>query len=228
MVNPATEFHDQRRAGDRADRLGILCSGLCATHCLACPLLFSLIPAATKALPVMAAAGLWGTNGSDKILALCSLAFAWFSMEPTFRLASSKISAVLTVAGLTLVLIAAFALPQTCASTLVRHSANCQCVAYCNIPAGMCVSETSDGAAQLIPLNRSADEVAGNRVSAPFRGWVSTCGAVFLMLGHVRNLKFRRSRQGVGREQFMPAVVSSREPPCQGSGMTSTLTSKRC
>jgi hypothetical protein len=222
MLDRATEFEDQRRACDRADRLGIFCSGLCATHCLACPLLFSIMPA-------IAGSGLWGTNGAEKMLALASLVFAWFSVGPTLRSAPSRVGACLTVIGLIFVLATAFASHVHGESASVRHSANCRCAAYCGIPVGMCVAESINGDAQLIPLTEAVEDWAPGRSHSSLRGLLTTAGAVLLMIGHWRNFKARNSQPRFCRQDLLAGIADSNTASrCQGSGITSTLTSKRC
>lgn len=222
MVSRAIEFKDQRRACNRADRLGILCSGLCATHCLACPLLFSMAPA-------IAGASVLTANGADQMMALGSVVFVWCSVGPSFRWAASKIATMLTATGLFLVLLAAFVIPKSCTSTGVRHSTACLCSAYCGIPAGMCVSETIDGSSQLIPLRAFPEQFARSRPHLSFRGWISTSGATLLMIGHLRNLKSRKIQFRLCRQNVsVSTIAADTASGCHGSGMTSTLTSKRC
>lgn len=86
---------------DPPDTVGQILSAVCAVHCVTTPIFVAMAPAAASVL-----------GGAHPVLLVLVIGVALWSFIPGFRCHHSKLVAALALSGVTLLAVAAFAVPN--------------------------------------------------------------------------------------------------------------------
>ena len=158
---------------DRADRCGLFVSSLCVLHCL-------VLPAVITSIPVLIST----TSPTTSLLQItsCSLSsvLAICAVSAGYRLHRSRSVISLAIAGVALQIGCAFMQSCQCSSVPnVIHAADCPCRESCGLMASEC---------KYVARNPA--------ISSAFSSisWMSPTGAILLVMAHLRNWQFRRSK----------------------------------
>lgn len=174
-------------SGRRMDFLGVLCSVGCAIHCAATPVLLSIVPSLTSvrflADPLF-----------HQLSALLCGFLVWRAIVPGWKIHRQSVVLDFAGAGIALLLIAAFVLPDRCGShalvaegpvRLVAASTNAG-LEFCEENRStMAIGQTWFSEHSLASLVGS--EFAGQAIVAqPF---LSPLGGLLLIIAHVLNIR---------------------------------------
>ncbi|MBL8819972.1 MAG: MerC domain-containing protein [Planctomyces sp.] len=185
MLNQTLHSETETLVIDRADRCGLLFSGLCVLHCLALPTVISLIPVLTltelSTSPVLQIAA----------FSLSSF-FAVRAVSTGYRLHRSGSVVTLAIAGVALQMGSAWLQSCQCASLpSTVHAADCPCRDLCGWMASGC---------RYVATTTPAVTTAYFSMA-----WMSPIGAILFVIAHLRNWQLRKTHE---------LCLSARPAPC--------------